>query len=93
MKKFLIKMFVPKKFKELFKKTQGKLKGCKTYITCSMAVLAGLIGLVDQVTAMNGIADLLPFIKNIHSNTAFIALMGGIGGMNIRAGIEKTKIK
>lgn len=87
--KILTKIFIPSKVGDVFAKTQGFLKGKKSYLAGVAIILQGIIMMVEQFSELKGISDLLMWFKELLSNEGTILLMQGLAIMGIRAGITK----
>jgi hypothetical protein len=91
MKSFLINLFTPKKYKDMFKKIQQVLKGKKSYIAGAILVLQGLVKIVDTVTGLESIGQFVDWIGTVFNSEGGILIMNGLAVFGIRAGIEKNK--
>lgn len=91
MKKFLINLFLPKKYKELFVKMQNLLKGKKSYIAGGILILQGVAKIVDAFVGFESVGHFADWIGTVLQSEGGILIMNGLAVFGIRAGIEKNK--
>jgi hypothetical protein len=91
MKKFLINLFLPSKYKDIFKKSQDMLKGKKSYIAGLILVLQGLFKVIGTYTGFENAGQLVDWLGSAINSEGAILIMNGLAVFGIRAGIKKTE--
>lgn len=90
-KKFLINMLTPKKYKTMFTITKNILKGKKAYIAGAILVLQGLAKVVDSFVGVETVGHFADWLGTVIGSEGGVLIMNGLAVFGIRAGIEKNK--
>jgi len=88
MKKFLINLFLPKKYKNMFVKLKSILKGKKAYIAGAIMILQGLSLTVDTVVSFENIGQFVDWIGTFMGSDGGLKVVEGLAVFGIRAGIK-----
>lgn len=78
---------------EYLKKAQTLLSGWKTYTAGGILILQAVSGLLEQFIGLNGLSDLLGFLRNVHENPELTKFAEGLGLIGLRAGVSKLAAK
>jgi len=89
MKKMLINLFTPKKYKEKFSLCQGILKGRKAYLAGAIMILQGVSLMLDTVVDFATIGDFINWCGSALLSDGGILISQGLAIMGVRAGVAK----
>ncbi|MCX5783379.1 MAG: hypothetical protein NTW04_02925 [Elusimicrobia bacterium] len=90
---WMLKLVIPEKIAAVFSGAKNFLSGKKTYLAGAILVLQALSAIIEQFTALNGLADLVGWIKSVAGNSAIQQFGLALGMMGLRAGISKSAEK
>lgn len=87
--KIIAKIFLPSKIKEILAVLQSFLKGKKSYLAGSVMILQGIIMTLERFTELQGISDIINWLKQFLSEQGSILIIQGLAVMGIRAAVSK----
>jgi len=90
-KKFLINLLTPKKYKVIFAKMKNFLKGKKSYFAGAILVLQGTAKIVDSFTGLETVGAFADWIGTVIQSEGGTLVVSGLAVFGIRAGLEKNK--